>query len=83
MFYSYSRSLPVDSDLETKLNKSLPVVKKSTTGRKPFRDEIQIFTTNSEKATTVVDQLVANMQEITTDSKKSTTGRQRPNEKIQ
>ena len=46
------RSLPVDSDLKTKSNKSLLVVKKNTIGRRPSRDEIQIFTTNSEKVTT-------------------------------
>ena len=63
-------AVPVDSDLETKPNNSLLVVKKSTAGRRPSRDKIQIFTTGSENVLPIVDQPVANIQEITTGSEK-------------
>ena len=46
-----SRSLPVDSDPETKLYKSLPVVKKSIIGKRPSKDEIQVLTIGNEKGT--------------------------------
>ena len=45
-------SLLVDIDPNTRLNKSLPVMKKSTTGKKSSRDEIQIVTTDNKKSTT-------------------------------